>query len=98
MNQTNMVVIVNFMHYSVSRPSILFMGLVLLAPLLASSHLVPNGCSYLVACLGQMSGCVGMVQSTGSSMSTSAALQFIILGFLSSDVLFVDGVFVSLDL
>ena len=77
-----MVVIVNFLHYSVSRPSILFAGLLLLAPLLASSHLVPKGCSYLVSCLGEISCCAGMVQSAGSPMSPAVALRFSILGVL----------------
>ena len=89
-----MLVIVNFLHYSVSRPSILFAGLVLLAPLLISSHLVPNGCSYLVSYLGEIAGCAGMVQSSGSPVSPSVVLLFSTFGFFSSDVLFVDGVFV----
>ena len=89
-----MVVIVNFLHYSVFRLSIIFVGLVLLAPLLASSHLVPKGCSYLVYCLGEIAGCAGMVQSAGYSMSPAVALRFSILVFLSSVVLFVAGVFV----
>ena len=82
LNKTKMVVIVNFLHYSVSRPSILFAGVVLLTPLLASSHIVPKGCSYLVSCLGEIAGCAGMVQSAGSPMSPAVALQFSILGFL----------------
>ena len=77
-----MTVIVNFIHYSVSRPSILFAGLVFLVPLLASSHLVPKGCSYLVSCLGEIAGCAGMVQSAGSPMSPAVAIRFSILGFL----------------
>ena len=76
-----MVVIVNFIHYSVSCHSILFTGLVLLVPLLASSHLVPKGFSYLVSCLGEITGCAGMVQSAGSPMSPAVALRFSILGF-----------------
>ena len=87
-----MVVIVNFLPYSVSRPSILFAGLVLLAALLASSHLVPKVCYYLVSCLGEIAGCAGMVQSAGSPMSQAVELRFSIL-FLSSEVLFVDSVF-----
>ena len=70
------------------------MGLVLLTPLLASSHLVLKGCSYLVSCLGEIAGCDGMVQSVGSTMSPAVALRFSILGFLSSAVLSVAGVFV----
>ena len=88
-----MVVTVNFLHYSVSCPSILFAGLVLLTPLLASSHLVPKGCSYLVSCLGGIPGCAGMVQSAGYPMSPAVALQISILVFWSSAVLFVAGFF-----
>ena len=76
-----MVVIINFLHYSLSRPSILFLGLFLLTPLLASSHIFPKGCSYLVSYLGGISGCAGMVQSAGSPMSTAVALWFRILVF-----------------
>ena len=76
-----MVVIVNFLHYSVSHPSILFVGLFLLAPLLASSHLVPKGCSYLVSCYGEIVGFNVMVQSEGFTMSPAVSLQFRILCF-----------------
>ena len=69
-----MVVIVNFLQYSVSRPSIIFAGLVLLAPLIASSHLAPKGFSYLVFCLGEIAGFAGIVQSAGSPMSPAVAL------------------------
>ena len=71
-----MVVIVNFLHYSVSRPSILFAGLVLLAPLLASCHIFPKGCSFSVYYLGEIAGCTGMFQSVGSLMSPALALRF----------------------
>ena len=84
MNYTNMVIIVNFLHYSVSCSSILFVCLVLLTSLLASSHLVPKGCSYLFSCLGEITGCAGMVQSEGSPMSPAVALRFSILGFFFS--------------
>ena len=43
LNLTKMVVIVNFIHYSVSCTSVLFAVPVLLTPLLASSHLLPKG-------------------------------------------------------
>ena len=76
-----MAVIVNFLHYSVSCLFILFVGLFLLTPLLASSHLVPKVCSYLVSCLGEITGCAGMGQFMGPPMVTSVALRFIILGF-----------------
>ena len=76
-----MVVIVNFLHYSVSRPSILFAGLVLLAPFLASSHIFPKGCSYLVSCLGEIAVCAGMVRSAGPHMSPAVALRFSVLVF-----------------
>ena len=88
-----MVVIVFFLHYSVSRPSTLFLGLVLFAPLLASSHIVPKGWSYLVSCLGSIKGCSGMLKYVGPPMSSTVALRFSIIFFLSSGVLFVDGVF-----
>ena len=78
------MVIVNFLHYSVSRPSILFMGLVLLAPLLTSSHIVTQCCSYLVSCFGEIAGCAGMVKSVGPPTSTTVALQFIFLCLLIS--------------
>ena len=77
-----MVFIVHYLHYSVSPPSILFAGLFLLTPLTDSSHLVPKGCSYLVSCLGKISGCAGMVQSTGYPMSPAVALWFSILNVL----------------
>ena len=76
------MVIVDFLHYSVSSLSILFVGLVLLAPPIASSHLVPKGCSYLVSCLGGIACCSGMVQSVGPPMIPSVALRFSILGVL----------------
>ena len=88
-----MVVIVHFLHYGVSRPSILFVGLFLLAPLLASSHIFPKCFSHLVSCLGEIVGCAVMVQSAGSPMSPEVSLQFSILGFLYSSVLFVASVF-----
>ena len=77
-----MVVIVNFLRYSVSHPSILLLGLVFLAPLLASSHIFPKGCSYLVSCIGEIVGCAGMVQYAGPTMSPEVALLFVILSFL----------------
>ena len=76
-----MVVIVNFLHYSVSRASILFLGLVLLTPIIASSNISPKGCYYLVSCLGEIAGCTDMVQAMGSPMSLALALQLRILGF-----------------
>ena len=76
-----MVVIVYFLHYIVSCPSILFLGLVLLTPIIASSHLVTKDCYYLVSCLGKVAVCAGMVQSAGSTMSPAVALRFSILGF-----------------
>ena len=76
-----MVIIVNGLHYSISRPSILFVGLVILTPLLASSHIVPKCCCYFVSCLGAIIDCAGMVQSEGSPMSPAVALRFSILGF-----------------
>ena len=88
------MVIVNFLHCSISRPFILFVVLVLLEQIIASSHLVSKGCSYLVSCLGEIAGCAGMVQSAGSPMIPAVALRFIIIGFLSSTVLFVAGFFV----
>ena len=69
------------------------MVLVLLAPLLASSHLVPKGFSYLVSCLWEIAGFSGMVQSAGSHISLAVSILFSILVFLSSAVLFVAGVF-----
>ena len=77
-----MVIVVNFIHYSVSRTPILFEDLVLLAPLLSFSHLIPKDWSYLVSCLGAIAGCAGMVQSAGSPMSSAVELLFSILGFL----------------
>ena len=70
------MVIVKYIHYSVSSPSILFRGLVLFAPLIAYSHLVPQGCSYLVSCFGEISGCAVMVKSAGPPMIPKVALQF----------------------
>ena len=58
------------------------MSLVLLVPLLAYSHLVSKVCSYLVYCLGEITGYASMVQSAGSPMSPAVALRFRILGFL----------------
>ena len=77
-----MVVIVIFINYSVSRPSILFVGLVLLAPLLDSSHLVTKGFSYLVSYLGEIAGCAGVVQSAAPPTSPEVALRFSTLGFI----------------
>ena len=88
-----MVVIVHFLHYSVSHSSILFVGLFLLVPLLASSHIVPKGCSYLVSCLGEIAGCAGMVHSERPPMNPSVALLFSIPFFLYSAVIFVADVF-----
>ena len=77
-----MVVIVNFVHCSDYRPSVLFVGLVLIAPLLAKYYLFLKVCHYLVSCLGEMLGCAGMVQYAGPTMSQAVALRFSILGFL----------------
>ena len=77
-----MMVIVNFLHYSISSPPILFTGLVLLVPLLASSYLVTKDLSYLVSCFGEIAGCASMVKSTGPPTSPSVALRFSFLCFL----------------
>ena len=69
-----MTVIVNFIHYSVSSPSILFMGLVLLVSLLASSDLVPKCYSDLVSCFEEITGCGGMVKYAGPPMSLAVSL------------------------
>ena len=44
--------------------------------------------------LGEIAGCAGMFESAGSPMSPEVALQFIILVFLSSAVIFVAGVLI----
>ena len=81
LNSTKMVVTVNFFHYGVSCPSILFAVLVLLVPLLYLSHIIPKGCSHLGSCLGEIAGYAGMVHSAVSPMSTAVAIRFSILGF-----------------
>ena len=50
LNWTKMMVIVNSLLNSVSIPSILFMGLVFLAPHFASSHIISQYFSYLLYC------------------------------------------------
>ena len=70
-----------FLGYIVSIPSIIFMGLVLLK-LIASSYFVPQGCSYLVSCFWELSGCAGMVKSVITAMNLEVALWFIFLCLL----------------
>ena len=77
-----MMVIVNFLHYSVSRPSILFVGLVLFAPIITSPHIVPKLFSQLVYCFGEIACYTVMVKSTGPHMIPSVELGFSFLCFL----------------
>ena len=74
-NSTKIMFIVNILLNSVSSPSVLFLVLVLLVPLLDSSHIFLQGCSYLVSCLWVSSRCVGMVKTAGPPLSTAVSLQ-----------------------
>ena len=53
-NSTNMMVLVDFFHYSISFLSILFMGLVLLTQLISSFYLVPKGAPTWCPVLGEL--------------------------------------------
>ena len=68
-----MMVIVNFIYYSVPCPSIICKGLFLLK-IIPSSHLVPQGYSYLVTYFWESEVCAGMVKAAGPPMNSSAAL------------------------
>ena len=71
------MVIVHTLLDSVSCTSILFMGLVLLVPLIASSHIFIQGWSYLVSCIWVSAGWAGTVNTAGPPMSLVVALWFL---------------------
>ena len=76
------MVIVNILLNSVSCPYILFMVIVLLAPIISSSHIFPKGLSYFVSCFGGIEGRDGMVKSEGPPISPAVALLFSFLCLL----------------
>ena len=63
------------------------MELLLLAPLLDSSHIVPKRCSYLVSCFGNIEGCAGIIKYAGPPMSPNSS-TLIYITFYSCLVLF----------
>ena len=91
-----MVVIVNYPNYSLSCLSILFMGLVLLTTLLVSSHIFsPKAAPTWCPVLGGLQ--VALVWSCLRVLPWVQQYNFdlVYLVLLSSDVLFVSGVFFS---
>ena len=77
-----MTIIVNFLLNRVARPYTLFVGIVVLATLLASSHLVTQGCSYLVSYFWESEGCTGMFKAAGVPMIPAVEIQYSVLFLL----------------
>ena len=72
------MVIVNILLNRFSSPSILFMGLVLLVPILSDYYLVIQYYSYLVSCLWVLEGWSGMVNTVCPPMIPAVHFRFIV--------------------